>query len=95
MIATSGGNGIVLKTLLLFRSTPTSLGPPGSGGPNSMLPVSSSQSRSSGSTTTLCTDTRHSPGRSLSNLLTSGGNAVALPSFTSATVNSTGSPHRG
>ncbi len=58
--ATSVGNVITWATVSVSRSTRTSFGPPGSVGWNIGLPVSSTQSRSAGSTTTLCTDTNAS-----------------------------------
>src|SRR5687767_13123537 len=98
--AISGGNRIVLNGALVLRSIPTSLGPPGTAPFISGLPVSSTQSRSLGSTTTLCTETKalaaglSAPG-SGQRLISASGYASTRPFFTSPTVTSTGSPQRG
>src|SRR4051794_37837874 len=78
------------------RSTQTSLGPPRWTGWNWTLPVSRIHSRSSGSTTTLCTETSV-PARSfgLVRLIVWSGYATGCPSRSSATVKVTSSPHFG
>ena len=55
--ATSAGKVITWATVSVSRSIRTSFGPPGLVGWNIGLPVSSTQSRSAGSTTMLCTET--------------------------------------
>jgi hypothetical protein len=94
--ATSGASTIVCTTVSLLRSMQTSFGPPVTVSWNSGDPVSSTQSRSSGSTTMLCTDT-NAFGSSLPDgvFQPSSGNGTATPSRSSATVNATSSPHLG
>ncbi len=94
--ATSGSNRIVCTTVSVVRSTHTSLGPPGFVFVNFGLPVSRIQSRSSGSTTMLCTDTRASASRlPWASFHSASGYGTTVPSTISPTVASTSSPHFG
>jgi hypothetical protein len=94
--ATDGSKVMTWTTASVVRSTHTSFGPPGFVGWNSGLPVSSTHSRSAGSTTTLCTDT-NAPASSSPDgeFHASSGYGTATPSRSSVTVAGTSSPQSG
>lgn len=94
--ATPGSKVITCVTRSVVRSTHTSLGPPADVGRNIGLPVSSTHSRSAGSTTTLCTDTKERASSSAAGEFhASSGYGTASPSRSSVTVAGTSSPHCG